>query len=252
MSWCGIEEKTDAIVVGARGGIGEAFVHALSETASIENIFALSRNVSWCSETHTPDKSSRVQVDILDEDSLSKFSAFLEARGSQPRFIINCSGLLHAKDSGPERRLSEIDLDFMRQVFDVNTLGVALLLKHLSPRLPRRGRSIFATLSARVGSIADNRLGGWYSYRASKAAQNMLVKTASIELARKYPDLTLVALHPGTVDSALSEPFTQRLRPEHRVFSPKESCAFLSKVLTALKPEDSGAHFAWDGSSIPW
>ena len=116
----------------------------------------------------------------------------------------------------------------------------------------KSGRALFASLSARVGSIGDNRLGGWYSYRASKAAQNQIIKTAAIEAARRYPELVLVALHPGTVDSALSAPFTKRLPKTHRVFTPEFSCARLCEVLNGLEANQTGGLFAWDGAVIPW
>ena len=139
----------------------------------------------------------------------------------------------------------------MRKVFDVNTFGVALLGKHLLPVLPRRERAVFGTFSARVGSIDDNRLGGWYSYRASKAAQNMIVKTLALEASRKRPELICVALHPGTVKTDLSQPFSSRV-PPGKLFSAEQSCQYLSEVLSGLTPEDTGGFFAWDGESIPY
>ena len=251
MSWCSFEEEVTAVVVGARGGIGEAFVQALTEATGVKHVFALSRDATWCGEK-SQGGSTRVQGDITSEASLSGFVETLAEMNAQPNVIINCTGLLHRGDSKPERRLSEIDGDFFRQVFDVNTVGVALLMKHLIPTMPRKSRAIFATLSARVGSISDNRLGGWYSYRASKAAQNMLVKTAAIESAHRFPKLVVVALHPGTVATDLSDPFTKRLRPGHAVFPPELSASHLTNVMEGLKPSDSGHFFAWDGAPIPW
>ena len=139
----------------------------------------------------------------------------------------------------------------MRHVFEINTFGVGLLAKHLIPLFPRQGRSVFASLSARVGSIADNRLGGWYSYRASKSAQNMFIKGLSIEAKMRWPELVCVALHPGTVDSQLSAPFTARV-PENKLFSPAQSCAYLCSVVEGLSPDDSGNFYAWDGQPIPY
>ena len=136
------------------------------------------------------------------------------------------------------------------QLFAVNAIGPALVAKHFLPLLPRHGRSVFASISARVGSIEDNRLGGWYSYRASKAALNMLLKTYSIELKRRAPSAICVGLHPGTVDTALSKPFQGGVAPG-KLFSPTQSAAYLLRVIDGLTPADNGAVFAWDGSQIP-
>ena len=139
----------------------------------------------------------------------------------------------------------------MRQVFDVNTFGVGLLAKHFIPMFPRDGRSVFGSLSARVGSIADNHLGGWYSYRASKAAQNMIIKGLSIEAKMRWPELVCIALHAGTVKSQLSKPFTSRV-PDEKLFSPEQSCQYLCDVIDTLQPADSGNFYAWDGQPIPY
>ena len=139
----------------------------------------------------------------------------------------------------------------MRAVFEVNTFGVGLAIKYLTPLFERRKRGLFASLSARVGSIADNRLGGWYSYRASKAAQNMFLKCAALEAKRLWPDLVFVALQPGTVSSDLSEPFIKR-KAEKDVFTPRESVDYLATVLSTLDANDSGSFFGWDGAEIPW
>ena len=168
--------------------------------------------------------------------------------------VLNATGLLSRKDESntlqPERALRNLNYQQMHDIFAVNTFGVGLALKYLTPFLTRSSRSVFASFSARVGSIEDNRIGGWYSYRASKAAQNMLIKTASLELARTHKNCVCVALHPGTVYSALSSPFTARVK--HTIFSPSESAGYLLKVLSELSVEDSGKLFAWDGSCIPF
>ena len=252
MTWCGIDQDVTAVVVGARGGIGAAFVDALKGSGVAQRVYALSRDAEWCGTPARQGRCHRVQVDVTCEASLATFVQRLASEGAKPNFVINCSGLLHEGGDKPERRLSEIDGAFVRKVFDVNTIGVMLLMKHLLPVMPRQSRAIFATLSARVGSISDNRLGGWYSYRASKAAQNMLVKTAAIETSHRSPQLIVVSLHPGTVATDLSDPFTKRLRPGHAVFSPHESCAHLRRVMEGLQVTDSGGFFAWDGAPIPW
>ena len=139
----------------------------------------------------------------------------------------------------------------MHDVFAINAFSVALLGKHLIPLIPRQGRSVLASLSARVGSIADNRLGGWYSYRASKTAHNMFIKTLSLEAMRKYPELAIVSLHPGTVDTTLSEPFTARYDPT-KLFTATRSVNELSSVISNLTSKDTGGFFAWDGQAIPY
>ena len=166
-------------------------------------------------------------VDITDEASIVRLVEAMDAADYVPNLVLNCTGVLHTDDFGPERSWRHLDIDVMRRVFDVNALGVGLLGKHLIPRFARDQRGVFASLSARVGSIGDNRLGGWYSYRASKAAQNMIVKTLSIEASMKWKDLICVALHPGTVETALSEPFTARV-PPHKLFTPEVSPGHLS------------------------
>ena len=141
-----------------------------------------------------------------------------------------------------------VPLGAMRKVFDINTIGPALIAKHFLPKMRKNAKSVFAALSARVGSIGDNRLGGWYSYRASKAAANQIVHGAAIEIGRKRKEAVVVALHPGTVATGLSEPFAA----ERDRFTPAQSAGKMLAVLERLTPDDSGGFFAYDGSPIPW
>ena len=165
--------------------------------------------------------------------------------------VLNCSGLLHGDGLDPERTWRHLDPDSIRRVFDVNLVAVGMAIKHLLPLLPKRERGVFMSLSARVGSIGDNRLGGWYSYRASKAAQNMYIKCAAIEAGRTRKELVCVALHPGTVDTALSKPFTRRT-PSDKLFSAEQCVGYLSDVIASLDASHSGGFFAWDGSVIEY
>ncbi len=151
----------------------------------------------------------------------------------------------------PEKRIADLDAASVLRAFTVNALGPALVIKHFLPTMDRHARTIIANISARVGSITDNRLGGWYAYRASKAAQNMLTRTVAIELARRNTNALCVGLHPGTVETALSEPFRKRV-PRERLFTPARAAQQLLAVLEGLGPEDSGGFFAWDGQPIPW
>ena len=241
----GFTEPLKAVVIGARGGVGEAFVDAINGSGSHNEVWATSTTGGGLSAS----ASRALTVDITDEGSVVRLAEAMDSAGFVPNLVINCTGLLHNGEFGPERSWRHLDIDVMRKVFDVNTFGVALLGKHLLPRFGRGTRGVFASLSARVGSIGDNRLGGWYSYRASKAAQNMMVKTLAIEAKMKWKELICVALHPGTVDTALSEPFTARVPPE-KLFTPEVSCRHLSAVIGRLSATDTGGFFAWDGEPI--
>ena len=164
------------------------------------------------------------------------------------RLLIVATGFLHGDAGQPERSFINLDAAYLQQVFAINTLGPALVMKHFLPLLPKQGRCVAGFISAKVGSIGDNRLGGWYSYRASKAALNMLLKTAAIEVARTHPQAVLAALHPGTVDSALSRPFGGE-----RIGRPApDAAADLLSVLDGLPAEDSGSFHSYRGERLPW
>ena len=166
--------------------------------------------------------------------------------------VVNCAGVLHDEAAmQPERRLEDVQVEHLQRAFAVNAIGPLLVAKHFQQLLPRRQRAVFASLSARVGSIGDNRLGGWYAYRASKAAQNMITRNLSIELRRRSRGIVCVALHPGTVDTALSRPF-QRNVPSEKLFSPERAASQLLAVVDRLGPDDNGGFFAWDGQPVPW
>ena len=248
----GLPGPYTAVVVGARGGVGAAFIQALAADPSVDKIFATSRRQDWVDQAAEHANVERCLLDLEDEPSVALLSTRAGASSSPVRLVINASGLLHNGALQPERSWRDLNPDHLGQLLGVHVTGVALLMKHLMPRFPRQGRSVFATLSARVGSIGDNQLGGWYGYRASKAAQNMLVRCAAIEAARRTPALLVLALHPGTVHSDLSEPFTGRLVKSHVVFTPKQSCDHLCSVIRSRQITDTGGFFAWDGSRIVW
>jgi NAD(P)-dependent dehydrogenase (short-subunit alcohol dehydrogenase family) len=190
------------------------------------------------------------RFDLMDEASIAAAGASLEA---PPVLVIVATGVLHDSTSAiaPEKSWRAIDPAAMADVMATNTIGPALVAKHFLPLFPRDRRAVFAALSARVGSIGDNRLGGWHSYRASKAALNMLVVNFAIELARTHPQGIAIALHPGTVDSALSAPFQKNVPPE-KLFPAEVSARYLLAVLDGLGPADSGGLFAWDGTRLPY
>ena len=222
-----------ALVIGASGAIGAAMVAQLGADPACSAVVALHRR-------------SQPAIDFEREDSIASAAAELAAQAPF-HLIVNAAGLLHTPDFMPEKKLGDIEMAQMLDTFRVNTFGPALLLRHFS-RLLDRQRGVLALLSAKVGSIEDNRLGGWYSYRASKAALNMFIKTAAIELKRSQPQAVVVALHPGTVNSRLSQPFrgAEIGRP------PEVAAAEMLAVLAGLKPGDSGQFVAYDGQRLPW
>ncbi|MFZ4607185.1 MAG: SDR family NAD(P)-dependent oxidoreductase [Caulobacter sp.] len=231
-----------AVVVGASGGLGAALTAALVDSGRFTAVHALSRQGLTAPAGALPGR-----LDLEDEASIAEAAARLDA---PPRLLIVATGRLHGPGLSPEKALRQLDAAALVQAFAINSIGPALVAKHMLPLLPRTGRSAFAALSARVGSISDNRLGGWHGYRASKAALNMLIATMAIELARSRPEALCVGLHPGTVDTGLSRPFQAGVAAE-RLFTPSGSAAHLLRVLDGLTPADSGGVFAWDGSRIP-
>ncbi|MBT8098780.1 MAG: SDR family NAD(P)-dependent oxidoreductase [Gammaproteobacteria bacterium] len=234
-------------VIGASGGIGSAFVEALQVDPAIERIFAFSRsNVAW-----EDNKTESGFIDLSDEASI-RAAAETASREGPLDLVIVATGILHHGDSlQPEKTLTELDPDMMLEVLRANTVGPAIVAKHFLPILPRDRKSVFAALSARVGSIKDNRLGGWSSYRASKSALNMLIKTLSIEHARRFGKSAVVALHPGTVDTALSKPFSRRV-PDGQLFTSAKAAEHLLEVIDTVTPELTGAFLAWDGRRIDY
>lgn len=234
---------TSAVVVGASGAIGRAICQQIAASEHYTSTFAFARRAV---ELNPPIRSGR--VDLTDEGSIAGAAA-IAAEAGPVGLVVVASGILHGPGISPEKALSALDPAVMSAVLAVNTVGPALVAKHFIPLLPRRGRSIFAALSARVGSIEDNRLGGWYAYRASKAALNQVIRTLAIELARTRPDAIVVGLHPGTVASGLSAPFrSAAISPPP--FTPEESAAHLLRVLAAVTPKESGRLLAWDGRPV--
>lgn len=240
-------EKINAAVIGASGGIGGAVVQALSDCPQVGRLCAFSRQENGFDE-HPGVFSAR--LDLLNEESVRSAAALL--RETAPlHLVFVATGILHQKDGlQPEKTWSSLDPDAMERAFKINTIGPALVAKHFLPLLDKNRKTLFAALSARVGSISDNQLGGWHSYRASKAALNMLLKGFAIELARRNDSAICVGLHPGTVDTRLSEPF-QRGVPAKQLFPPATSAQHLLKVIDGLGAEDNGKVFAWDGAEIP-
>ena len=224
-----------AVVIGATGGIGRALAQALSHDAAYDLVIGLSR-------------SSTPPLELTSEASIAAAAAFINAQG-RPRLIIDATGVLQSGTIKAEKSWRELDASQMAQSFAINAIGPALVMKHFLPLLPRDGSAVFATLSARVGSIGDNRLGGWYSYRASKAALNQLVRTAAIELCRRSPNAICVALHPGTVDTGLSASFA---KTGLDVQTPELAAERLLEVIAKLTANDSGGFFDYNGETVIW
>ena len=221
-----------ALVIGASGALGTAFCELLKQDPRCAGVRALGR--------HTVP-----ELDLERPETIANAATELAAEAPY-QLIVHAAGLLHRDRITPEKSFSAIEPEALQAVFQVNTLGPALVLRHFLPLLEPRGA--MAMLSAKVGSIGDNRLGGWYAYRASKAALNMLIKTAAIELARTRPQSRLLSLHPGTVVSGLSQPFrgATNARPADI------AAAQLLTLIDQLKPADSGHFFAYDGERLPW
>ena len=223
-----------ALVLGASGALGGALAAQLRDDPRCATVLALGR-------------SSTPAVDFNAPATLDEAAHSLATHGPW-NLVLVATGMLHGPTGTPEKRLAGLHAEHMAASFAVNTIGPALALAHFAPQLAQGERSVVAVLSAKVGSIGDNRLGGWYSYRASKAALNMVVKTAAIELARTHPQAVVAALHPGTVDSALSAPFrgTKIWRPA------RDAAHDLLAVIDGLQPHDSGGFWAYDGQRLPW
>ena len=232
-------------VVGASGGIGRCLLKKLDNDQSVKSIYTFSRKeISPISNKVKP-----FHIDITSEDSVKKASSHITNQSID--LIVVATGILHDDGIVPEKRISDLNSMNMRKLYEVNTIGPAMIAKYFIPLLDSTEKSVFAVLSARVGSIKDNSLGGWTSYRASKAALNMIIKTISIETARTIPNAIIVGLHPGTVDTNLSKPFQKNISKE-KLFSPNYTVEKLLSVINNLEAKDSGGFFAWDGKQIDY
>jgi NAD(P)-dependent dehydrogenase (short-subunit alcohol dehydrogenase family) len=241
-----LHAKSNVGVIGAGGGIGRAFVEILAGDDGVRQVHAFSRKPREWSES----KVASHHLDLEDEESIEAAAA--TASDSPLDLVIVATGVLHRGEHiRPEKAMRELGARSIAEVLAVNSIGPSLVAKHFLPRLRRDHKAVFAALSARVGSIGDNRLGGWTAYRMSKAALNMLIRTLAIEQTRTAPDSVVVALHPGTVDTPLSQPFTKRV-PDAQLFSPTMSATKLLGVIDALSPEQTGGFFAYDGSTIDY
>ena len=230
-------------VIGSSGAIGRAFLDAYIKDKDISNIYSISRT-----EVKSKDERiTHINIDVTDEASV-KDAASKIGDNSLDRLIV-ATGILHTELFGPEKSIRDIKIENFIKIFSVNTFGPALIGKYFLPLMTKNKKSVIAFLSARVGSISDNKLGGWYSYRASKTALNQIIKNFSIELKRTNPEAVVLGLQPGTVDSNLSEPFKKNVA-KGKLFSPEQSRELLSDVIEKATKEDSGNLIAYDGEII--
>lgn len=250
------QRPVTALVSGASRGVGLAFVQRLAAEQGVRRIWAGCRDPAAATELAAlAANDGRIRLlglDLADEGRLAAAARTVAMEAEPLDMVINCAGVLHEPEGmQPERRLSEVRADWLLRSFAVNGAGPLLLAKHFESLLPRRERVVFASLSARVGSISDNRLGGWYAYRGAKAAQNMFMKTLSIELARRARGVVCVALHPGTTRTELSQPFRGNV-PTENLFSPERAAEQLLRVIDGLGSSENGGFYAWNGEKIPW
>lgn len=232
------------VIIGAGGAIGGALVDHYVAQPGVKRIFAFSREGK-------PFASEMVQsfkLDYYDEAAMADAAAHLDEVGGVDLMVVT-TGVLHTEDIMPEKALHDLTAHKFETLFRIDTIVPALITKHFIGHLRVDREAVFAILSARVGSVSDNHLGGWYAYRCAKAALNMFIKNTSIELARKHKHQCIVGIHPGTVDSPLSKPFQAHLDPK-KIFSPALAAQYVQKVISDAKPQDSGKVLAWDGKEI--
>jgi NAD(P)-dependent dehydrogenase (short-subunit alcohol dehydrogenase family) len=257
---------TAALIVGASQGIGLEFVRQFLQSDRCDRLYATYHNPKAALLSLLDPRLCCLPMDITDEAQIAAVVQKIQAETAGLQTVVNCVGVLHEGAMQPEKSLRHLNAEQLLHYFQVNSIGAVLLAKHVQPLLKanqlkanqrnlqggdRKSRTVLATISAKVGSIGDNQLGGWYGYRASKAALNMFMRSTAIEYKRTCPGAIVVMLHPGTTDTQLSKPFQRNVPPE-KLFSPERTVRQLLAVLDRLEEEDSGDFFSWDGSRLPW
>lgn len=242
---------TTALVVGAGQGIGLAFVRQLLQDDRLQRLYATYRNPQSELLAIADPRLHSLKMDVTCEAEIASGVENIRSQSASLQTAIYCVGELHGATWQPEKSLRQLNSQQLLHSFQVNSIGAVLLAKHLQPLLKHSGRAMFAAISAKVGSIGDNHLGGWYGYRASKAALNMFMRTTALEYKRTCPRAIVVSLHPGTTDTALSRPFQRNVPPE-KLFTPERTARQLLTVIDNLQEADSGEFFSWDGSRLPW
>lgn len=252
----GLTDRAHALVTGASSGIGLAVVRALLDDGEVARVYAVARGAADSAALADlvavhGGRLLPIGADLTSADDLRVLAARVSECTDALHLVFNAAGMLHAPDLRPEKSLLSLRAEALAQVFALNAFAPVLLVQALLPLLAHRSPIVLASLSARVGSIGDNQLGGWYAYRASKAAQNQLFRTLAIELRRTHPHAACVLLHPGTVDTPLSRPFQGGV-PAGKLFSPDFAARQLLAIVARMTPADSGRFYAWDGAEIPW
>jgi NAD(P)-dependent dehydrogenase (short-subunit alcohol dehydrogenase family) len=248
-----VSSPVQALVIGASGGIGLAITRALLDDNSVQTVCATYRNSASAEELlqHTGPRLHVFQADVTESSTLDDLAMGIRAQGVQPNLVIVCAGILHEPGLGPEKSLRQCDPQALSRCFAVNSIGPLMVARAIMPLMPKRQGAHFAALSAMVGSITDNRLGGWYGYRASKAALNQFLRTLAIECRRTHPALCVTAIHPGTTDTELSRPFQGNVK-SGKLYTPEQSAARIIRVIREGTPEQSGRFVNWDGQPIPY
>jgi NAD(P)-dependent dehydrogenase (short-subunit alcohol dehydrogenase family) len=248
--------EKNILIIGASQGIGNGFVQQLISEDNIGHIFATYRTEESAQNLFSlkalyPNKLTIIQVDVTAENDIRQAITVIKSQVDKLHLVINCVGILHENDLQPEKSLKHLNADNLLRYFQVNTIPTALWGKHLQSLFKHSEASIFAIISAKVGSIEDNQLGGWYGYRASKAALNMLIKNIAIEYSRISKNTIVIALHPGTTNTQLSAPFQKNVPPE-KLFSVSLCTQQLLSVINDITNNDNGKFFSWDGTNLPW
>ena len=246
----------NVLIVGASQGIGLGFVRQMLRDNNYRKVYAACRypqnaNLLVSLLEEYPERLTIVPMDITSESQILTSLEIIGQEISKLHLVINCVGLLHDENLQPEKSLRQINAENLLRYFQINSIGSVLLAKHLLPFFRHGQRSIFASISAKIGSIEDNKLGGWYGYRASKAALNMFMRTVAIEYSRKCPKNIVVMLHPGTTDTRLSRPFQKNV-PSEKLFSVERSVNQLLNIINGLNETNSGQFFSWDGTQLPF
>ena len=239
-------DTMNAVVIGASGGIGSSMTSHLAGMENVRRIVALSRT-----PIEETDKISSHHIDLQNAESIDVAAQFAKSALQDIHLVIVASGILHDQEMQPEKAMRQINGDNFARVMAVNAIGPALIIKHFTPLMPRTGKAVLAVVSARVGSISDNYLGGWYAYRASKAAVNQIIRTSSIEIARNNNQAVVISLHPGTTDTKLSKPFQGSVTKD-QLFSPSHSAECMLRVIENVTASVSGKLLSWDGSELPY
>ncbi len=252
----GASREDAALVVGASRGIGLALVAQLLDEGRFGVVYATHRGerpgtgLEALAAAH-PERLRTLQCDVTDDAGIADMARRLGDDGRPLALVLHAAGILHEPGLGPEKALSQLRREGLARIFDVNAFGPLLVAQAVLGLVPRRRRAHYAVLSAMVGSIGDNRLGGWYGYRASKTALNQLLRTLAIEARRTHPELCVTAIHPGTTDTELSRPFQGNVADD-RLYTPARSAERILRVVRGGRPEDSGRFMNWNGETIPW